>query len=114
MNVPGHLLSAIDGRHDLRDGINQDVLVVDGRHPFEAGDDLYVAPVVLISSDLHVRLLGEGEKGMLKVIDQVLQGRVCDVTDEKITLPVALGEKRAAALFHVFAGHDSSVRVFGG
>ena len=59
------LLAIIDLGHELRNAINQNVLVVDRRQAFARGDDLQDVAVVLIAPHPVVRLGGERKDRML-------------------------------------------------
>ena len=86
--------------HHLRNAVNQDVLVVDGRQALDARDDLQPIAVMLISANRGFRFLRKRVERMLHLRNEILEHRIGDIADEQIAIAVL----RRAEVVHPDSG----------
>ena len=72
--------------HDLRNAIDQDVLVVDRRKAFDARHDLQPVSVMLVFPNRGIWFLRKREEGMLHLRDEILECSIRHVADEQIAI----------------------------
>ncbi len=103
-----HRLIPLQLFHQLRNAVNQDVLVVDGREALDARDDLQPVAVMLISANRGFRFLRKGVKGMLHLRNQILEHRIGYIADEQIAFIVPAGRRCSSGFGVLGTIHASS------
>jgi hypothetical protein len=81
-----HALVPLELLHDLRDAIDQDVFVVNGRKALGARDDFKPVAVMLIPPNLDIPFFRKRIEGMLHLRDQILERRIGHVADEQVAI----------------------------
>lgn len=79
--------------HQLRNAVNQDVLVVDRRDALDARNDLQPVAVMLVFPNRGFRFFRKGAKRVLHLRNQILEHRIGHVADKEIALAVFGREK---------------------
>ena len=80
----GGCLTIVEAMHDLGDGVDQEILVVDGRQALHRRRDLQgIAIAVLVAADFQIRLLRQREEGVLHLLLDILQRDRADVDAEE-------------------------------
>ena len=103
-DAPVDLLALVQFRHDLGNGVDQDVLVVDRRQALVGGDDLQPVAVVLVAPDVHLGLFREGIEGVFHLRHDVLEYRIGHVADKQIALRMLVRQELIGGLQGLIRG----------
>ena len=104
------LAPGIQRRHQLADAEDQDVLVMDGGQPLDAGRHLHAHPVVAIAQDPPVGPRRQREQRMFHAGQVVLGQRIENIAEEKIALAVPVGQQPVGAASQCLS-HGRSARL---
>lgn len=99
--------------HQLRDAVEQDVLVVDGREPLDARGDLEPVAVVLVDALDTVRLFRQRVERVLELRHQILERSVCHIADEQVPTLVPDGHELAVGIWGNQCPPSRHLRGFG-
>ena len=83
---------------ELGDAIDQNILVVDRRQPFDAGDDFELVAVMLVAEHAPIGLGRERENRMLHRGHVILGDSVENIANEQIGIGVANRQQGRASL----------------